>query len=73
MMVTDALSRSVVVQRDAAGRITQAALPGNRTLLSGYDVQNNLVQLTSPGQSAHGLSYDLLDQPLAYMPLVAEQ
>lgn len=45
--VTDALTQTVVYQRDAAGRVTQATHPGDRVLAFAYEANNNLVQIST--------------------------
>jgi RHS repeat-associated protein len=66
--VTDALSRTVLYQRDAAGRISQAEHPGSRVLGLAYDGNDNLVQLTPPGRPAHGFAFDSVDLVSGYTP-----
>lgn len=66
--VTDALSRMVIYQRDAAGRISQATHPGSRVLGLAYDGNDNLVQLRPPQRPAHLFGYDSVDLGSSYTP-----
>ncbi|NRF69157.1 hypothetical protein HLB44_19360 [Aquincola sp. S2] len=66
--VTDALSQSVVYQRDLIGRPTQVTLPGNRQLGVGHDPNSNLAGLTPPGRPEHGFTYNKVDLETHYTP-----
>ena len=66
--VTDPLSRSVTVARDAAGRVTSKTLPGGAKVLYGWDKSGNMTSLTPPGKAAHGLSYNDVDLVASYTP-----
>lgn len=66
--LSDALSQRVLLQRDAAGRITQAALPGQRSVQMDHDASSNLTALAPPARPAHRFAYDLRDEAVRYTP-----
>jgi YD repeat-containing protein len=66
--ITDALGRSLSLQRDAAGRVVQGLLPGARTIGFVQDPNGNLVSLTPPGRPAHTIGYDRRDLETHYTP-----
>jgi RHS repeat-associated protein len=66
--VTDAANQQVLYQRDGAGRVTQATLPGNRLLRFGHDANGNLTSLTPPGRPAHAFTYTPIDLESDYAP-----
>jgi RHS repeat-associated protein len=53
---------------DAAGRVLQQILPGNRTVGFGWDRNGNLTSLTPPGRPAHLFRYTPVDLEEEYEP-----
>ncbi len=51
-----------------AGRVTQAALPGARTLNLAYDPNGNVTGITPPGRLEHGFQYTPVDRQAEYQP-----
>ncbi|MFZ5503508.1 MAG: RHS repeat-associated core domain-containing protein, partial [Pseudomonadota bacterium] len=66
--ITDAQNRETLYQRDLAGRITQAVLPGTRTIGTGYDANGNVTGITPPGQPEHRFDYSAVNLAQAYTP-----
>jgi RHS repeat-associated protein len=66
--VTDALTNSVVYQRDLVGRPLQTTLPGNRIFGATFDANSNVSTLTPPGKTAHGFTFDAVDLERKYTP-----
>ncbi|MFZ5503509.1 MAG: RHS repeat-associated core domain-containing protein [Pseudomonadota bacterium] len=66
--ITDAQQRETLYQRDLAGRITQATLPGARTIGTGYDANGNVTGVTPPNKPAHTFAYTAVDLAEQYTP-----
>lgn len=66
--VTDPLLQTVIYQRDAVGRVTQANLPGNRVLGVSYDANGNVTGLTPPDKPTHTMTYTPVDLESKYAP-----
>lgn len=66
--VTDPLSRVTEFNRDAAGRLIEQHLPGERVIAFGYDANGNIETVTPPGRSAHTVTSTPADLPGGYTP-----
>lgn len=66
--ITDAQQRETLYQRDPAGRITQAVLPGTRTIGTGYDANGNVTGVTPPNKPEHRFGYTPVDLAEQYIP-----
>lgn len=67
--VVDPLARTVQIDAiDAAGRPTQATLPGGRVVGFGWDGNGNLTSLTPPDRPAHLFRYTPADLEHEYEP-----
>lgn len=66
--VADALTQTVVYQRDAVGRVTQMTMPGGHILGMTHDANGNLLQLTPPERPGHAFAYTNVDLEAQYTP-----
>ncbi|MFZ5723956.1 MAG: RHS repeat-associated core domain-containing protein [Pseudomonadota bacterium] len=66
--ITDAQNRQTLYQRDAVGRITQATLPGSRTVGTDYDANSNVTGITPPNKPEHSFDYTAVDLAEQYTP-----
>jgi RHS repeat-associated protein len=66
--VTDALSRTTSISRDAAGRITSRTFPGGTTVSYGWDGTGQLATITPPGRPEHSFTYTLHGQLQSVTP-----
>ncbi|MFZ5863008.1 MAG: RHS repeat protein, partial [Nitrospirota bacterium] len=66
--ITDAQNRETLYQRDLAGRITQATLPGTRVIGTGYDANGNVAGVTPPNKPTHTFGYTAVDLAEQYTP-----
>ena len=66
--ITDAFTQQVAYQRDAAGRITQTTLPGNRVVGFGFDANSNVTSITPPGRAPHSFGLNAVDLQDTYSP-----
>lgn len=64
----DPLSRSMLLERDAVGRIVRQSLPGNRTIEANYDEGGNLVSLTPSGRPEHQFDISAVGLLSKYIP-----
>lgn len=55
--LTDALSQKTSFTRDAAGRVTQAALPDGKTASFAYDAEGHVTSVTPPARPSHAFTY----------------
>jgi RHS repeat-associated protein len=66
--ITDAESRTVAFEYDAAGRVTKQTLPDNRVIEYGYDANGNVTSIVPPGRPAHVFNYNAFDLEGQYTP-----
>ena len=66
--ITDALNRQIVYQRDPAGRVHVATLPGARQIGLGWDANGNLTAVTPPDRAAHEFQFTAVDTLAEYDP-----
>jgi RHS repeat-associated protein len=69
--ITDPLSRTLMLQNDAAGHIHQATLPDARQIVYGYDANGNITSVTTPGLQAHLFEYTPVDETSKSIPPAA--
>jgi RHS repeat-associated protein len=65
---TDPLQRTTQFWRDAAGRVIDQGLLGNRHVTVDYDQSGNVTALTPPDRPAHGFSYTPISEMASYTP-----
>jgi RHS repeat-associated protein len=68
--LTDPELREFEFVYDAAGRLREQTLPGDRTVAYDYDPNGNLTSLTPPGRPAHTFTYTDVDLVESYNPSV---
>jgi RHS repeat-associated protein len=66
--VTDSLGRASSFTYDAAGRLLQQTLPGERVIKFGYDTNGNLKSLTPPDSKQHDFAYNPVNLLASYTP-----
>lgn len=64
--ITDAIGRAVAFTTDAAGRITEQALPDGGLARFAYDANGNVTALTPPGRPDYTFTYTTRDQVSVY-------
>jgi RHS repeat-associated protein len=66
--ITDATSRKVLYQRDAAARPTSITAPDDAKLSLVFDPHDNVTSVTPPGKGTHAFAYTPDDHESAYTP-----
>ena len=66
--ITDPLLRTVMLDDDAGGRITNASLPSGREIRVTYDGNRNVTFITPSGRPSHNFTYTAANMLEKYIP-----